>query len=49
MLSDIKKNSENSTKVNVNFLALIQLCKISTLEGKGKATGNSQHYFYNFL
>ena len=44
-----QKNSENSTNVNVSFLALIQLCKISTLKGKGNTTGNSQHYFYNFL
>lgn len=49
MLSDVKKNGENSTNVNVNFLASEQLCKITTLEGKAKATGNSQHYSYNYL
>ena len=44
-----QKNSENGTDVTVSLLALIQLCKISTLEGKGNTTGNSQHYFYHFL
>ena len=44
-----QKNSENGTDVTISLLALIQLCKISTLEGKGNTTGNSQHYFYHFL